>query len=79
MIYSNEENIFCVLRLFNFHRQTYAPLSDISKEVSKIVLVVLHYFPQYFAATHVLFLLCNAFFLFLFVTSECARVNAAAL
>ena len=79
MIYSNEENILCVLPLFNFHRQTYAPLPDISKEVGKVVLVVLHYFPNHFAATHVLFLLCNAFFLFLFKTTECARVNAAAL
>ena len=41
--------------------------------------MVLHYFPEYFAATHFLFLLCNAFFLFLFQTTECASVNAAAL
>ena len=79
MIYSNEQNILCVLPLVNFHQQTYAPLLDISKEVGKVVLVVLHYFLQYFAATHLLFLLCNAFFLFLLQTTECACVNAAAL
>ena len=79
MIYSNEWNILCVLPLFNVHRQTYAPLPNIAKEVGKVVLVVLHYFPQYFAATHVSFLLCNAFFLFLSQTTECVRVNAAAL
>ena len=51
----------------------------ISKEVGKVVLVVLHFFPQYFAAMHVFFMLCNAFFLFLFQTTECAPVNAVAL
>ena len=71
--------MLCVLQLFNFSRQTYALLPNISKEVGKVVLVVLHYFPQYFAATHILFLLCNAFFLVLFQTTDCARVNAAAL
>ena len=79
MIYSIELNILCVLPLFNFHRQTYAPLPNISKEMSKVVLVVLHFLPHYVAATHVPFLLCSAFFLFPFQTTDCARVNAAAL